>query len=511
MSYFVEKKVANSIYIYEVTSYWDKKKKQPRQKRKYLGKKDPQTGELIKEKREKVPKLSKDYGHIYLLQKVAEQCGLIQTLKEGFPKDFSTLLALAIFEISDGVPLYLFPYWVEANFITLVKSIDSKKLSRFMAKIGKMESSRSEFLKLWFKKQGQINSLCFDITSISSYIQDVEYIEWGYNRDDEKLPQINLGILSIFETKMPVFYQIYHGSIKDVSTLYNILKQIDLFKLTDILLILDRGFYSASNLNEMATKSLKFIIPLPKSNNLFFNLLKENQKKLFSYRNAFEVNGKILFHIQESVTIKNELLEAHLYFDQERYSEQSLRLVTKIIGLEKSVIEKKFERKSEILQHLKSTSKFFQISRSKSKHLQITRKPRIISEYVKRFGVTIMLTSRFQLTPETILKLYRKKDHVEKIFDTLKNEFDGNRLRSHSKETLDGRLFTKFIALILHSALENTLKNNESLRQYSIIELMYELKKLKVVEMSDKTLYLTEMTALQKKIFKAFNLENPVI
>lgn len=53
MSYFIEKKVANSIYIYEVTSYWDPDKKQPRQKRKYLGKKDPQTGELIKENREK--------------------------------------------------------------------------------------------------------------------------------------------------------------------------------------------------------------------------------------------------------------------------------------------------------------------------------------------------------------------------------------------------------------------------------------------------------------------------
>lgn len=510
MSYFVEKKVAKSIYIYEVTSYWDKEKKQPRQKRKYLGKKDPQSGE-IKEKREKIPKLSKDYGHIYLLQKIAEHSGLIQTLKESFPKDFSTLLALAIFEISDGAPLYLFPYWVESSFINLVNPINSNDIFRFMAKIGKMESERDEFLKRWFEKQGQIDSLCFDITSISSYIQDVEYIEWGYNRDDEKLPQINLGILSVFETKMPVFYQIYHVSQKDVSTLYNLLKQIDLFKLTDILLILDRGFYSASNLKEIVTKSLKFIIPLPKSNNLFFKLLKENQKKLFSYRNAFDLNGKILFHIQESAQIKLEFFEAHLYFDQERSSEQSLRFITKIIGLEKSVIDKKFKRKNEIIQHLKSTSKFFQISGSKSTNLQITRKPRIISEYVKRFGVTIMLTNRSQLAPETILKLYRKKDHVEKIFDTLKNEFDGKRLRSHSKETLEGRLLTKFIALILHSALENTIKDNKSLKQYSIIELMYELKKLKVVEMSDKTLYLTEITALQKKIFKAFNLKNPVI
>ncbi len=70
-----------------------------------------------------------------------------------------------------------------------------------------------------------------------------------------------------------------------------------------------------------------------------------------------------------------------------------------------------------------------------------------------------MLTNRFQLAPESILSFYR--DEVEKIFDTLKNDFDGKRLRSHSKETIDGRLFTKFIALILHSALENHMIRNE--------------------------------------------------
>ena len=34
-------------YAYESTSYWDKDKKQPRSKRKYLGKVDPLSGEII--------------------------------------------------------------------------------------------------------------------------------------------------------------------------------------------------------------------------------------------------------------------------------------------------------------------------------------------------------------------------------------------------------------------------------------------------------------------------------
>lgn len=34
-------------YVYESTSYWDKEKQQPRNKRKLIGKIDPETGEIV--------------------------------------------------------------------------------------------------------------------------------------------------------------------------------------------------------------------------------------------------------------------------------------------------------------------------------------------------------------------------------------------------------------------------------------------------------------------------------
>lgn len=38
-------------YAYESISYWDKEKKQPRSKRKYLGRVDPETKEIVKKER----------------------------------------------------------------------------------------------------------------------------------------------------------------------------------------------------------------------------------------------------------------------------------------------------------------------------------------------------------------------------------------------------------------------------------------------------------------------------
>ncbi|GAI85050.1 unnamed protein product, partial [marine sediment metagenome] len=34
-----------------------------------------------------------------------------------------------------------------------------------------------------------------DITSFSSYAKNLDFLEWGYNRDREKLPQINFGVI----------------------------------------------------------------------------------------------------------------------------------------------------------------------------------------------------------------------------------------------------------------------------------------------------------------------------
>ena len=44
--YQIDKKTGTK-FAYESTSYWDKEKKQPRSKRRYLGKVDPETGEII--------------------------------------------------------------------------------------------------------------------------------------------------------------------------------------------------------------------------------------------------------------------------------------------------------------------------------------------------------------------------------------------------------------------------------------------------------------------------------
>ena len=74
-------------YAYESTSYWDKEKKQPRSKRKYIGKVDPETGEIIPCRKDTAPISSEDATEIVRLRTtVAEQEKKISVLETELQK-----------------------------------------------------------------------------------------------------------------------------------------------------------------------------------------------------------------------------------------------------------------------------------------------------------------------------------------------------------------------------------------------------------------------------------------
>lgn len=72
--YQIDKKTG-AKFAYESVSYWDKEKKQPRSKRRYLGKVDPETGEIIPSRSNAAPiKISEaDASEIIRLRTLVEE------------------------------------------------------------------------------------------------------------------------------------------------------------------------------------------------------------------------------------------------------------------------------------------------------------------------------------------------------------------------------------------------------------------------------------------------------
>ena len=107
----------------------------------------------------------------------------------------------------------------------------------------------------YFKYQAKRHScdeyLAFDTTSISSYSTLIKQAKYGKNKEGDSLPQINLALLYGEESMLPVYYRKLAGNITDVKTIENLVKDVDFLKLEKLKLVMDRGFYSEKNINDL--------------------------------------------------------------------------------------------------------------------------------------------------------------------------------------------------------------------------------------------------------------------
>jgi transposase len=85
-------------------------------------------------------------------------------------------------------------------------------------------------------------------------------VRWGYNRDKESLPQINLAMVYGQESQLPVTYRELPGFISDVRTLSNLLHQMDKLDYPKLHLVLDRGFYSKANIDHLCRSGQHFTL-----------------------------------------------------------------------------------------------------------------------------------------------------------------------------------------------------------------------------------------------------------
>jgi transposase len=156
-------------------------------------------------------------------------------------------------------------------------------------------------------------------------------------------------------------------------------------------------------------------------------------------------------------------------------------------------------------------SKKYLIIRKSDKHaLGYTINPRedMIEKTIAHSGWLILTSNHIMDTKEAI-SIYRAKDVVEKGFQRMKNALDLHRLRVHSDLSMQNKVFIGFIALILMSRIHKVMLTNGLYNTMSMHKLLTLLAALRVQYIAG-TRILYSLTKLQKDIFKAFHVPEPL-
>ena len=107
------------------------------------------------------------------------------------------------------------------------------------------------------------------------------------------------------------------------------------------------------------------------------------------------------------------------------------------------------------------------------------------------------------------LSIYRNKDLVEKAFENLKERLNLRRLAVSSEQSLDGKLFVQFIALIFLSYITRNMQENKLFKDYTMQEVLDELDMIECFEVPGQKLQLGETTKHQMNLYTKLGVTPP--
>ncbi len=510
MTYIVKQKIRGRTYAYEAENFWDPEKKQSRQKRRYLGVWDEATGQIIPKTSERDVKTTKSLGPAYLLDCVGNEIQLRKKLSESFGKDGDLILTIAMSRLLHQTSLKNLHHVLEDSFLpemySLKESFSSQWLSSFLERLSAKEAAMTSFYNSLVS--GEDETLIFDITSLSSASRNIDWLEWGYNRDGLDLPQVNLGLVLSLNNHLPLYFKLFPGSISDVVTLKNLVAEVKAFGITKSLFILDRGFYSESNTREMAAEKIDFILPLPFSVNTGKGLISETNRDIENPANARRFGGDIFYVLESEIQIGEVNAYGYVLFNKKREGLETNSFYNRLIDIESTLNGKEFRNPiGQFKQTAGNFERYFEYAVD-GEMIHLRRRINAISQAANRFGKTILLSATKRRWDE-VLSLYRERDEVEKKFDDLKNELEVMPLRVQKIETLQGLLFIFFVSLVLRAILLRRARDAELLEKKSIEDILMELAKLRAVNVGGKW-KLTEISKKQRTILEKMKIGIPV-
>ena len=486
-------------YVYESISYWDKEKRQPRSKRTLIGRLDPVTGNVVPtdgrgKKRNQsgaelpakpgpVPVIRTErlfFGATYLLDQIGIVSGVTEDLKACFPNTYKQILSLAYYLVlEDQNPLFRFKKWAALHRHPYGKDIPSQRSTELFQSI--TEESKMQFFRLQGKRRAEKEYWAYDSTSISSRSETLRQVKYGKNKEDDHLPQINLALIFGEESRLPFYYRKIAGNVPDVKTIRELLRELDVLGYEKIKLVLDRGYYSANNINALFKKHLKFLCGTTSSLSFAKEFIREIgvKKDHYEYYNSnlelYVFTKTIAWDYEQERPYKGDVIKEerrmylHLYFNPEKYSDDG-----KIFNLKMNTLKEELLSDHRVPEHEKEYKKYFEIKETPKRGVSLTVKQDAVDAAHERYGFFVLISNEVK-DPVTALSLYRMRDIVEKAFWNVKERLNLRRTMTSSESSLEGKLFVEFIALIYLSYIQKRMEDKGLFAKYTMHELLDEL------------------------------------
>lgn len=456
-------------------------------------------------------------GAWLVIRKVIQYYKLEERLGDIIEKDCGLFLDLAAYVIvtennaAQYYPDYAFnhPLFTEG-----MKVFSDSKISRFLREISRDDSIG--FLNAWNAGRDHREKIYISYDSTNKHCQagDIEIAEFGHEKEREKKPIYNFSVSYDKKNRVPLFYEVYPGSINDMSQLQIMLGKAEAYGYKNCAFILDRGYFSESNIRYMERNGYDFIIMVKGCKELV-------NQAILKHKGSFEDEWQnaIPYYDENGITVKEYLFKSdekkryfHIYYNDFKKARERAKLQKKIRE-QKEALEKL--KGTEVILGEKNLGYFdliYHTGKDGKKRLQFVREREdVISRDIKLCGYFCIITSA-EMTAAEALELYKSRDCSEKLFRGDKSYLGERSMRVYHDEPMYSKIFIEFVALIIrnkiYTCLKDRMKEIQKKKNYMTVPAaLKELDKIELIRQADGVYRMDHaVTATQKDILQAFNL-----
>lgn len=528
------KKIKGTTYIYyQIDRVYDPEKKYSIPKSTPIGKSckdDPAMmipnekyliyfpeAELLEGKRNGRRSACLRVGAYMVLRRIIAQYHLDKILADLIGKESGLFLDLAVYTIiaENNAGQYYPDYaYNHPLFTNKMKVYSDSKVSDFIGSIKKDQSV--EFLNKWNENRDHREKIyiSYDSTNKNCQAGDVEFVEIGHAKDDRNKPVLNYSVAYDKNNKEPLFYEMYPGSIVDVSQLQYMLEKTKGYGYRRVGFILDRGYFSKENIRYMDKCGYDFVIMMKGMKKYAGELVMKNKGSFEESRSHSIRDYKV-----SGTTVKGRLFPSdekdryfHIYYNESKRTAEREQLEEKIDRMATYLSDQEGKTQYECpsafchyfdpIYHVQGDEKTFMFARERRD---------VIDSEIKLCGYFIIITSE-KMSAEEALDLYKSRDGSEKLFRGDKSYLGNRSFRVHGSESVNAKIFIEFVALIIrnrfYTYLKEQMRKSERKDNFMTVPAaLRELEKIEMVRQGDGNYRLDHaVTATQKEILKAFDM-----
>ena len=198
-----------------------------------------------------------------------------------------------------------------------------------------------------------------------------------------------------------MYFERTPGNITDVTTLHNLLKTFKALETKTLHYVMDKGFYSKKNVDELLTSKDNFMLSVPLNNKWVQHAIDDIYEVIHGPEGYQKLDEEIFYvHARLYPWEKdNRCCYLHLYYNTHVRANAVDQLSEKLVGYKKEL-----ESEKPIKAHQEAYETFFVLKTTPKRGIQVSYNTQAVNQYINRYaGFQGLLTNSIK----SPTKLYR--------------------------------------------------------------------------------------------------------